>query len=475
MRRLLLPAAAAAVTLAFAGGTAQAAYQPPIIANDTLVAIGDDASDVLEIRRQVGDATKIEVDVGDDGNVEGTFNLGAFTKIAVAAGGGNDIVRIDEAGNNDAIATATIDGEGGDDDLNGGSSADVIFGGIGDDKIDGDRGNDNQQGQNGADTITWDPGDGNDVVDGGAGVDLHRFNGASVAGPETITINRSQTDDDRVELKRNLANIDMDIVATEGIEVIGKGGIDQISAGPGLPGVKKLRLFGGDPANPLVESGTDLLQGGDSDDVLDGGDDADVLNAGLGNDTVIGGPGADLLSCGGQEDDIVFSDAADTVNADCFVDAPAPKADPPKVDPPVVEQPKADQPKAAAPPAVAPIVRSAAIPQPVALVGRGFATPKVSGSFRALRVSVRSTASVPIDVAITASDAGYTYRAKRRTITPGMTYTVVLNAPKALRTLVARKARRSRIVRRPAVRVVNLKTNASQLVTPRIAVKKGAR
>ena len=169
MRLLVLPAAAAALTIALTGGTAKAAFQDPHVVNGTLTVTGDDSSDILEIRRKAGSALLVEVDVGNDRVAEGTFLASDFTKIAVSAGGGNDVVVLDEGPTRDPMAPAVVDGGAGDDVLDGGPGADVLTGGIGDDSIDGDRGSDVQQGQSGSDEITWDPGDGSDVVDGGSG------------------------------------------------------------------------------------------------------------------------------------------------------------------------------------------------------------------------------------------------------------------------------------------------------------------
>jgi hypothetical protein len=147
-----------------------------------------------------------------------------------------------------------------------------------------------------------------------------------------------------------------------------------------------------------------------------------------------------------------------------------PKQDPPKVEQPKVEQPKAEQPKVEAPAVAAPIARAAA-PAVAPLTGRGFSKPKVSGSFRALRVTFTNTSGQAIDVGIAASDAGYAYRAVRRTVAAGQKVTVTLRASKALQRLIRQRARKGKRVRRPAVRVVNLVTNASATVVPRITVR----
>jgi Ca2+-binding RTX toxin-like protein len=50
----------------------------------------------------------------------------------------------------------------------------------------------------GDDTFTWDPGDGSDTIDGQAGNDTMRFNGA--AGAEKIVLSANGSANDRLEV-----------------------------------------------------------------------------------------------------------------------------------------------------------------------------------------------------------------------------------------------------------------------------------
>ena len=83
---------------------------------------------------------------------------------------------------------------------------------------------------------------------------------------------------------------------TESNDVLnGFGGNDDIS-GEGGDDI----LIGG--------SGRDRVVGGDGNDQIDGGDDDDTLSGGAGNDTIVSGSGDDLIS-GGTGDDVYQSNA----------------------------------------------------------------------------------------------------------------------------------------------------------------------
>ena len=125
------------------------------------------------------DRTQLQVDVGDNGSADRTFDLSTFGAIDVEAGNGNDTVRIDQVNGAFTTTKATrIDGQNGDDTLIGGSGNEVFVGGRGDDFVDGNGGADTAFLGRGDDTFVWDPGDGSDVVEGGTGFDNMVFNGA---------------------------------------------------------------------------------------------------------------------------------------------------------------------------------------------------------------------------------------------------------------------------------------------------------
>ena len=134
-----LSAAVAAAVLGPGAGTAFAAYTAGV-QNGTLNVVGDNAADRLALRLAVGDPNTLQVDVGDDGTADFSFDRSTFTAIHVAAGGGDDQVRIDQIGGTFTDEAVTIDGGNGNDTLLGGDGADTLIGGAGKDFVDGNRG-----------------------------------------------------------------------------------------------------------------------------------------------------------------------------------------------------------------------------------------------------------------------------------------------------------------------------------------------
>ena len=113
-----------------------------------------------------------------------------FTRIAVKADDGDDLVRIDETSGAFTNTEETfLAGERGDDDLRGGSGAETLVGGSDDDEADGNQGADTAFLGSGDDSFTWDPGDGSDTVEGQSGTDTLVFNGSGAA--ETSTRRRT--------------------------------------------------------------------------------------------------------------------------------------------------------------------------------------------------------------------------------------------------------------------------------------------
>jgi hypothetical protein len=116
-----------------------------------LLVFGSDGDDYLRFVVQ-----KKQLVVYDGAAKLGTFNLAAIQQIEVAAGAGNDIVKL---GPSIRIA-ATIYGGEGDDLIHGTAMADRIFGEGGNDLLHGLAGDD------------WiDGGEGHDMIFGGAGID----------------------------------------------------------------------------------------------------------------------------------------------------------------------------------------------------------------------------------------------------------------------------------------------------------------
>jgi Ca2+-binding RTX toxin-like protein len=211
--------AAVAVTAAVAAGivagpgsatpSVRADYSPyppkaaklkaPKLKQGTLTVTGTKRSDKITLRLQAGDPGILQVDFGDDGSADFSFERSQIAKIAVKARAGADQVGIDEGNGlfTDSIPT-TLDGGDGNDRIAGGKGIETLLGGKGSDSIDGNGGNDLAVMGPGDDTFVWDPGDGSDTVEGQGGTDTMLFNGANVAeqvdfnalgGADVVTVN----------------------------------------------------------------------------------------------------------------------------------------------------------------------------------------------------------------------------------------------------------------------------------------------
>jgi Ca2+-binding RTX toxin-like protein len=292
-------------------------------------------------------------------------------------------VTINGAGTGDALV---VNGLAGDDTINasalaagrvnltinGGLGNDTITGSQGSDLVNGGDGNDVARLGNGNDVFVWNPGDDNDTVDGQAGIDTLRFNGANVG--ETIDISANGT---HARLFRNVANVTMDLASTEAIDLATLGGADTVTVndltGTGLQSVNvNLAANGGGgdgAADTIVINATDgddvitvtrnngvvtisglastvnitgfeandrivinglggddvieasglngmllTANGGDGDDILIGSPGNDVLTGGLGDDVLIGGGGLDVLD-GGPGSNVVINSAVGATSA----------------------------------------------------------------------------------------------------------------------------------------------------------------
>jgi hypothetical protein len=84
-----------AALLGFSAAPALASYTAGV-ENGTLQIKGDGASDKLALRLSATDPNTLQVDVGDDGTVDFSFDRSMFTAINVQAGGGDE-VRVDDS------------------------------------------------------------------------------------------------------------------------------------------------------------------------------------------------------------------------------------------------------------------------------------------------------------------------------------------------------------------------------------------
>src|SRR5262249_59586523 len=96
----------------------------------------------------------------------------------------------------------------------------------------------------GDDTFIWNPGDGNDTVEGEGGTDTMIFSGANIGEHIDLTANGS-----RLRFTRDVANIVMDLDGVERVEFDARGGADPVTVND-LTGTAVRRADRGRPAVP---------------------------------------------------------------------------------------------------------------------------------------------------------------------------------------------------------------------------------
>jgi hypothetical protein len=275
----LVVAVAAAAGLATQANAAQAVQAK--LKHGGLTVKGTKASDAITLRLQTGDPGILELDVGDDGTADFSFDRTSVAKIAVDGRGGDDLISIDEENGafTDSIPTR-INGGDGNDTIAGGKGIETLIGGAGNDTIDGNGGNDLARMGTGDDTFVWDPGDGSDVVEGQRGADTMLFNGAG--GDEQVELSANGK---RLKFVRTQGNITMDTAGIESVDFNALGGADDVTVND---------LTGTDVTSLNVDLAGTL--GGATGD---GKADSVVVNATNGNDSIDVSGDADVVKVGG--------------------------------------------------------------------------------------------------------------------------------------------------------------------------------
>jgi Ca2+-binding RTX toxin-like protein len=316
---------------------------------DTVIVNGTSGNDIIDV---FGSGSSVAV-------------LGLATVVNVTGSeGANDSLVINVLGGDDGVTASTlpagvikltIDGGTGNDNLLGSQGADTFLGGDGVDFVFGDNGNDLAFLGANDDVFQWDPGDGNDTIEGQDGVDKMLFFGSSAGENIDIFANGP-----RLQLFRNVANVTLDTDGLEEIELRALGGADNIVVGD-LTGTDATRIDfdlrgpngGGDEsADSITVNGTQVADtfgaAGDSGGIsifglqaalniffaeqvndrltlngLGGDDTIDntsleaggiqlVVNGGLGADVMIGSEGNDLFFGGDGDDTAFMGDGDDT-------------------------------------------------------------------------------------------------------------------------------------------------------------------
>ena len=146
------------------------------------------------------------------------------------------------------------------------------------------------------------PFNGDDVADGGPGVDTLLLN--AINGPLTIDLKRGVAHTDgqtnRISDFENVtgSNLFSDRISGDRNDNVLSGGAGGDDTLKGRRGDDQL----------LGEAGADRLQGGRGDDALFGGEGDDLLIGGRDDDTLTGGEGADRFVFRGRYDDDVIAD-----------------------------------------------------------------------------------------------------------------------------------------------------------------------
>jgi hypothetical protein len=241
-----------AASLALGAVPAFAAYTAKV-KNGTLELTGNGASDKLALRLNGAAPNILEVDVGEDGTTDFSFDRTTFTAIDVAAGAGDDEIRIDRSGGTFTDENVTMDGGPGDDHFQ------------------------------------WDPGDGSDVVEGQGGDDTLDFNGSNASEQITLAANGNRT-----LLTRDIANVNTDFDGIEHVNLRTLGGTDTTT-------VNDLAATSVNTVDVNL-NGTDGNGDGAPDTVVVNGtesrDNVDVTRSG--DDVLVNGLAADLRISGSE-------------------------------------------------------------------------------------------------------------------------------------------------------------------------------
>ena len=176
-------------------------------------------------------------------------------------------------------------------------------------------------GQAGNDWMIWNPGDDNDLMEGGDGIDTAEVNGGNGKEVFTITANGARVRLDRV----NPAPFNLDIGTTENLVINANGGDDVITAGNGLSALISLTIDGGTGNDTITGGdGNDTLFGGDGNDIITGGRGNDVAQLGAGDDTFIWNPGdgSDIVEGQAGLDTLLFNGANIAEKIDILANGP---------------------------------------------------------------------------------------------------------------------------------------------------------
>ncbi|MEL6478966.1 MAG: Hint domain-containing protein, partial [Pseudomonadota bacterium] len=242
------------------------------------------------------------VTVTYDGDERGTFTDGTDTGTFF---GIERVILTEQDDDFDAGATTsgiTVDGLGGNDDLVGGSGADLLYGGTGSDSVDAGASADTLYGGTGNDSLVGSAGD--DEIYGGADQDT------VLGGDDDDTIFGG---DDNDSLVGNAG--DDQIYGGAGDDYLSSGNDNFGDPGSGDGGADLGTLYGGSGDDSLVGSAAaDTIYGGDHDDTIRGRAGADTIYGGEGNDSIEGSNDGAQIYGGAGNDTLTGLSFADTLD-----------------------------------------------------------------------------------------------------------------------------------------------------------------
>jgi Ca2+-binding RTX toxin-like protein len=285
-----------------------------------LTITGDNNNNTIDVSQDA--AGKLLVNGGAI-SIKGAAATVASAKLIQVFGlNGNDTLSLNET--NGALPKANLYGGNGNDTLTGGSGndqlfgdagndillgkggVDFLFGGAGNDTLTGGVGDDQVFGQAGNDLMIWNPGEGSDLNEGGAGSDTVEMNGANGSETFTVTANGTRVRFDRVAP----GPFFLDIGTSENLVVNMNGGDDSFSASGNLAALIQITVDGGTGNDTILGgNGNDQLFGGDGNDFIDGNGGNDTASLGAGDDTFQWDPGdgSDTVEGGDGNDTMIFN------------------------------------------------------------------------------------------------------------------------------------------------------------------------
>lgn len=319
-----------------------------VVATEHLASIGTDllfdlGADALTVVCPPAGIILQAIDFLSGGAISGVLSDTAVTVVdlisgkLIAGSDGNDELQGNSLAN-------TIFGAGGDDVINGASDNDFLYGEDGDDTIHGDAGddiiygdldydfffdpfdgnneyvgNDHLYGDDGEDYIYGGGGDDeieggndNDYLFGEDGIDTISGDAGNdyIEGGTGNDIIHGGTENDIIyggirDENSDIGMSDNSILSGDD-ELYGDSGDDYIFGGDG-----KDTIYGGEDNDYLFgEDGEDTISGDSGNDYIEGGKDNDELHGGAGDDELHGGEDDDELF-GGDGDDTLYGDAGD--------------------------------------------------------------------------------------------------------------------------------------------------------------------